>query len=71
MQAAAHALVQPSWSTRLHSRAHSQQRATVQEVDKQVPDEKRKGKMRTVQELEYRYEPEMAGAARPCPLLAI
>jgi YLP motif-containing protein 1 len=32
-----------------------------QEVDKEVPDDKRKGKMRTIQELEYRYEPEMAG----------
>lgn len=34
----------------------------TQEVDKQVPDEKRKGKMRTVQEMEYLYEPEMEGA---------
>ena len=32
-------------------------------MDKEVPDEKRKGKMRTIQELEYKYEPEMAGAA--------
>jgi len=34
-----------------------------QEVDKEVPDEKRKGKMKTIQELEYRYEPEMEGAS--------
>ena len=33
-----------------------------QEVDKEVPDDKRKGKMKTIQELEYRYEPEMEGA---------
>ena len=33
-----------------------------QEVDKEVPDEKRKGKMKTIQELEHRYEPEMEGA---------
>lgn len=37
----------------------------MQEVDKQVPDEKRKGKMRTVQEMEYLYEPEMEGAQGP------
>lgn len=36
----------------------------AQEVDKQVPDEKRKGKMRTVQEMEYQYEPEMEGAPK-------
>lgn len=33
----------------------------AQEVDKLVPDEKRKGKMRTVQETEYSHEPEMEG----------
>ncbi len=35
----------------------------LQEVDKEIPDEKRKGKMKTIQELEYRYEPEMEGAS--------
>ena len=39
----------------------------LQEVDRQVPDEKRKGKMRTVQEMEYLYEPEMEGTLlMPC-----
>ena len=44
-----------------------------QEVDKEVPDDKRKGKMKTIQELEYRYEPEMEGApssAHSYPLVA-